>query len=175
MYTIYHVLNILLNIYYEFEKRKSSIISWYSANRKQPHGWWYYCMVHYDEWMSLLAKLIHFLKIFSFLTITIMFGYINSFGVYQNLYIWFNTTLVLVISWIGVTQIFFLLAITLPEGKHLDIGYFYLTILIRSLIYMFLWEHFSICYSHLPTIIIDCSCYQCVIWINSSNYIFHRN
>jgi len=79
-------------------------------------------MIHCDGRVSLLAKLIHFLKIFSFLNVATTFGYTNSFGVYQDLYTRSNTASASVVSWIGATQIFFLLAMALPGGKLLDMG-----------------------------------------------------
>ncbi|KAF8882584.1 MFS general substrate transporter [Infundibulicybe gibba] len=72
-----------------------------------------------------------------FLTVATTFGYANSFGVYQDLYTRSNTASASAISWIGSTQLFFLLAMALPGGKLLDMGYFRITTLIGSLIYVF--------------------------------------
>lgn len=72
-----------------------------------------------------------------FLTVATTFGYANSFGVYQDLYTRSHTASASAISWIGSTQLFFLLAMALPAGKLLDMGYFRTTTLVGSLIYVF--------------------------------------
>lgn len=94
-------------------------------------------MVHCDRRVSWLTELNHCLNVFSFLIIATTFGYTNSFGVYQDLYTRSNTASASAVSWIGATQIFFLLAMALPGGKLLDMGYFRLTTLAGSLIYVF--------------------------------------
>jgi len=65
------------------------------------------------------------------------FGYSNSFGVYQDLYTRSNTASASAISWIGATQIFFIFAMALPAGKLLDMGYFRLTTIVGTIIYVF--------------------------------------
>ncbi|KXN80861.1 Riboflavin transporter MCH5 [Leucoagaricus sp. SymC.cos] len=82
-----------------------------------------------------------------FLTVATTFSYTNSFGVYQDLYMRSNTASASVVSWIGSTQIFFLLAMALPGGKLLDMGYFCITTLVGSLIFVFLLFMLSICHT----------------------------
>ena len=94
-------------------------------------------MVHCVGRVSRPIVIIHCLNVFSFLTVAATFGYTNSFGVYQDLYTRSNTASASAVSWIGSTQIFFLLAMALPGGKLLDMGYFRTTTLVGSLIYAF--------------------------------------
>ncbi|TFK41529.1 MFS general substrate transporter [Crucibulum laeve] len=63
-------------------------------------------------------------------------GYVNSFGVYQDAYTRSHAASPSSISWIGSTQIFLLLAMGLPAGKLLDLGYFRQTMLAGSIIYV---------------------------------------
>ncbi|KIJ42187.1 hypothetical protein M422DRAFT_171278, partial [Sphaerobolus stellatus SS14] len=65
------------------------------------------------------------------------FGYIYSFGVYQDLYVRAGTSTSSNISWIGSVQLFFFVAMGLPAGALLDKGYFRITVFIGSLIYIF--------------------------------------
>jgi len=78
-----------------------------------------------------------FLTIVRLLTVTTTFGYSNSFGVYQELYTRSNTASAFAVSWIGATQIFFMLSMSLPAGKLLDMGYFRLTTIVGTLLYVF--------------------------------------
>ncbi|KAF9228324.1 MFS general substrate transporter [Gyrodon lividus] len=64
-------------------------------------------------------------------------GYINAFGVYQDIYTRSHTASASNVSWIGSTQLFFLLAAGLPAGKLLDMGYFRYTNIFGSLLYVF--------------------------------------
>ena len=68
---------------------------------------------------------------------TATFGYTNAFGVYQDLYTRSHAASTSRISWIGSTQLFFLIATGLPAGKLLDAGYFRHTTFIGSLIFVF--------------------------------------
>ncbi|CAA7270140.1 unnamed protein product [Cyclocybe aegerita] len=79
------------------------------------------------------------------LAVATTFGYANSFGVYQDLYTRSNTASASAISWIGSTQLFFLLAGALPGGKLLDMGYFRHTTLVGSIIYVFCLFMVSLC------------------------------
>ncbi|RDB19803.1 Riboflavin transporter MCH5 [Hypsizygus marmoreus] len=72
-----------------------------------------------------------------FITTTASVGYVNSFGVYQDIYTRSGVASVSKISWIGSTQIFFMLAMGLPGGKLLDMGYFRLNMLIGSAVFVF--------------------------------------
>ncbi|RDB17216.1 Riboflavin transporter MCH5 [Hypsizygus marmoreus] len=72
-----------------------------------------------------------------FLITSVTFGYVNAFGVYQDIYTRSGTASASRISWIGSTQIFFLLAMGLPAGKLLDMGYFRHTTLAGSVIFVF--------------------------------------
>ncbi len=65
------------------------------------------------------------------------FGYVNAFGVYQDVYTRAGTASPSAISWIGSTQLFFLLAMGLPGGILLDKGYFRITLAAGSLLYVF--------------------------------------
>ncbi|KIM75300.1 hypothetical protein PILCRDRAFT_680559 [Piloderma croceum F 1598] len=65
------------------------------------------------------------------------FGYISSFGVYQDLYVLAGTASSFNVSWIGSTQLWFFIAMGLPAGGLLDKGYFKHLILVGSIIYVF--------------------------------------
>lgn len=71
------------------------------------------------------------------LVVVVTFGYSNSFGVYQDVYTRSHAASASNVSWVGSTQLFFLLAMGLPAGKLLDMGYMRYTNLIGSLIYVF--------------------------------------
>ncbi|KAF5372624.1 hypothetical protein D9758_005190 [Tetrapyrgos nigripes] len=68
---------------------------------------------------------------------TATFGYANAFGVYQDIYTRSGAASASRISWIGSTQLFFLMAMGLPAGKLLDMGYFRQTTLFGSVLYIF--------------------------------------
>ncbi|KAF4568226.1 hypothetical protein EYR36_010235 [Pleurotus pulmonarius] len=53
----------------------------------------------------------------------VTFGYVNAFGVYQDIYTRSQAATASNVSWIGSTQLFFLFAMGLPAGKLLDMGY----------------------------------------------------
>jgi len=72
-----------------------------------------------------------------FLVTMTTFGYTNAFGVYQEVYTLAGAASPSRISWIGSTQMFFLLGMSLPAGKLLDMGYFRQTTIIGSIIYIF--------------------------------------
>ncbi|KAF8523759.1 MFS general substrate transporter, partial [Hysterangium stoloniferum] len=65
------------------------------------------------------------------------FGYISSFGVYQDFFTRSGTASSSNVSWIGSTQLFFFAAMGPPTGKLLDKGYFRQTVLAGSIIYTF--------------------------------------
>ena len=65
------------------------------------------------------------------------FGYVNAFGVYQDLYTRSGAASAERISWIGSTQIFFLIGMGLPSGKLFDMGYFRTTMIVGSVLYVF--------------------------------------
>ncbi|KAF9494660.1 hypothetical protein BDN71DRAFT_974481 [Pleurotus eryngii] len=65
------------------------------------------------------------------------FGYVNAFGVYQDIYTRSQAGTASNVSWIGSTQLFFLFAMGLPVGNLLDMGYLRQTNLVGSLIYVF--------------------------------------
>ncbi|KIJ30595.1 hypothetical protein M422DRAFT_106460, partial [Sphaerobolus stellatus SS14] len=71
-----------------------------------------------------------------FLATSATFGYVNAFGVYQDVYTRAGTASPSKISWIGSTQLFFLLAMALPAGKLLDLGYFRQTVFCGSILYV---------------------------------------
>lgn len=73
----------------------------------------------------------------SWLALAATFGYNNAFGVYQDLYTRSHAASTSRISWIGSTQLFFLVAMALPAGKLLDSGYFRATTLAGSVLYVF--------------------------------------
>ncbi|KDQ24022.1 hypothetical protein PLEOSDRAFT_1048021 [Pleurotus ostreatus PC15] len=68
---------------------------------------------------------------------TVTFGYVNAFGVYQDIYTRSQAATASNVSWIGSTQLFFLFAMGLPAGKLLDMGYLRQTNLVGSLICLF--------------------------------------
>ena len=92
-------------------------------------------------WVHQLVSSILCLNLSSLLTVAATFGYSNSFGVYQDLYTRSSTASASAISWIGATQIFFIFAMALPAGKLLDMGYFRLTTIVGSIIYVFSWAY----------------------------------
>ncbi|KIM82760.1 hypothetical protein PILCRDRAFT_820057 [Piloderma croceum F 1598] len=65
------------------------------------------------------------------------FGYISSFGVYQDLYVLSGTSSSSNISWIGSVQVWCFMAMSLPAGSLLDKGYFKCVVLLGSIIYIF--------------------------------------
>ncbi|RDB20144.1 Riboflavin transporter MCH5 [Hypsizygus marmoreus] len=67
----------------------------------------------------------------------VTFGYANAFGVYQDIYTRAGTASPSRISWIGSTQLFFLLGMGLPAGKLVDMGYFRHAIFVGSVIFVF--------------------------------------
>ncbi|THU92260.1 MFS general substrate transporter [Dendrothele bispora CBS 962.96] len=71
------------------------------------------------------------------LTAMATFGYTNAFGVYQDIYTRSGAASASRISWIGSTQMFFMLAMALPAGKLLDMGYFRQATLFGSVLYVF--------------------------------------
>ncbi|THU98498.1 MFS general substrate transporter [Dendrothele bispora CBS 962.96] len=79
-------------------------------------------------WMSVIG---------GFCVTTATFGYANAFGVYQDIYTRSGAASPSRISWIGSTQLFFLLAMGLPAGKLMDMGYFRQTTLFGSVLYVF--------------------------------------
>ncbi|CAA7262221.1 unnamed protein product [Cyclocybe aegerita] len=79
------------------------------------------------------------------ITVATTFGYANSFGVYQDFYTRSHTASASAISWIGSTQLFCLLAMALPAGKLLDMGYFRLTTMVGTFVYVFSLFMVSIC------------------------------
>jgi hypothetical protein len=66
-----------------------------------------------------------------------MFGYISAFGVYQDYYTRTHAMSTTRASWVGSTQLFFMLFMATPAGKLLDMGYFRHTNIIGSLLYVF--------------------------------------
>ncbi|KAF5348380.1 hypothetical protein D9758_010933 [Tetrapyrgos nigripes] len=71
------------------------------------------------------------------LAVMATFGYTNAFGVYQDVYTRSGAASAFRISWIGSTQMFFMLAMALPAGKLLDMGYFRQATLFGSVLYVF--------------------------------------
>lgn len=82
----------------------------------------------YHAWSTLIG---------AWLILIATFGYTNAFGVYQDLYTRADTESASKISWIGSTQLFFLVAMGLPAGKLLDKGYFRHTTIFGSVLYVF--------------------------------------
>lgn len=80
---------------------------------------------------------------------TVTFGYVNAFGVYQDIYTRSQAATASNVSWIGSTQLFFLFAMGLPAGKLLDMGYLRQTNLVGSLIYVF--SLFMVSLAHTDT------------------------
>ncbi|TFY78804.1 hypothetical protein EWM64_g5208 [Hericium alpestre] len=71
------------------------------------------------------------------LTLTCTFGYVNAFGVYQDLYTREHAASASRISWIGGTQLFLLIGMGIVAGKLLDLGYFRQTTFVGSVIFTF--------------------------------------
>ena len=80
----------------------------------------------------MLANVAH-----SFLTLVATFGYISAFGVYQDLYTTVYGMSSSRASWIGSTQLCFMLMGALPAGKLLDLGYFRQTTFFGSILFVF--------------------------------------
>lgn len=80
--------------------------------------WWYEAAFH--RWFSLFAT----------------FGYANAFGVYQDYYTRSGSASASSISWIGSTQLFFLLGTAFPAGKLFDMGYCRQLIFCGGLLYI---------------------------------------
>ncbi|KAJ3479796.1 hypothetical protein NLI96_g8806 [Meripilus lineatus] len=64
------------------------------------------------------------------------FGYANAFGVYQDYYTRSGSASASSISWIGSTQLFFLLGTAFPAGKLFDMGYCRQLIFCGGLLYI---------------------------------------
>ncbi|KAI0057047.1 MFS general substrate transporter [Artomyces pyxidatus] len=73
----------------------------------------------------------------AFLTTFCTFGYANAFGVFQDYYTRSHAASTTRISWVGSTQLYLLIAMGLPAGKLLDMGYFRQTVFAGSCIYVF--------------------------------------
>ncbi|KAI0723230.1 MFS general substrate transporter [Earliella scabrosa] len=82
----------------------------------------------YHAWATLVG---------GFFVAVVTFGYVNAFGVYQDVYTRAGAASPSAISWIGSTQLFLLLAMGLPGGILLDKGHFRVTLAAGSLLYAF--------------------------------------
>ncbi|KAF8885236.1 MFS general substrate transporter [Gymnopilus junonius] len=78
------------------------------------------------------------------------FGAALSFGVFQDYYtrVFLNEHSPSAISWIGSTQLFLDFAVGLPTGKLYDAGYFRLTMVAGSLLYVFSFFMLSLAKPH---------------------------
>ncbi|KIK65077.1 hypothetical protein GYMLUDRAFT_123169, partial [Collybiopsis luxurians FD-317 M1] len=72
-----------------------------------------------------------------FCVVMVTFGYTNSFGVYQDWYTRSHNASPSAVSWVGSTQLCFLIAMGLPSGKLLDLGYFHYILPAGSILYTF--------------------------------------
>ncbi|KAI0031761.1 major facilitator superfamily domain-containing protein [Vararia minispora EC-137] len=81
-----------------------------------------------EAWCTLLG---------AWLILIATFGYTSAFGVYQDFYTRSGVTSTSRISWIGSTQLFLMLFISVPAGKLLDAGYFRQTTAFGSALYVF--------------------------------------
>ncbi|KIL66135.1 hypothetical protein M378DRAFT_75791 [Amanita muscaria Koide BX008] len=81
-------------------------------------------------WLALLG---------SFLAQFTSFGYLNSFGVYEDYYVrtYLPNYTASQISWIGSTQLFIVLSMSMLSGRAFDAGYFYHVIIAGSLLFSF--------------------------------------
>ncbi|KAI0057035.1 MFS general substrate transporter [Artomyces pyxidatus] len=71
------------------------------------------------------------------LTAFCTFGYTYAFGVFQDYYTISHAASSSRISWVGSTQLCLLVAMGLPAGRLLDMGYFRQTVFAGSCIYVF--------------------------------------
>ncbi|KAL0565459.1 hypothetical protein V5O48_016566 [Marasmius crinis-equi] len=71
-----------------------------------------------------------------FFALTAVFGYQNAFGVYQDVYVRSGAASAQAVSWIGSTQLALMVALGLPAGKMLDLGYFKAITVTGSVIYV---------------------------------------
>ena len=67
-----------------------------------------------------------------------VFGMSNSFGVFQAFYTQSGTASSTGVAWIGSTQGFLMIFMSLPAGRLVDLGYFRPTLLAGSVGYAFL-------------------------------------
>ncbi|KAI0057037.1 MFS general substrate transporter [Artomyces pyxidatus] len=79
-------------------------------------------------WLTLVGAM---------LTTFCTFGYTYAFGVFQDYYTRSHAASASRISWIGSTQLCLLIAMGLPAGKLLDMGYFRQTVFAGSCLYVF--------------------------------------
>ncbi|KZT05812.1 MFS general substrate transporter [Laetiporus sulphureus 93-53] len=79
-------------------------------------------------WMSILG---------GFIVLFCTLGYLNSFGVYQAYFTLAGTSSSSNISWIGSLQLFLTFFMGLPAGRLLDKGYFRITTIVGSLLFVF--------------------------------------
>jgi hypothetical protein len=62
---------------------------------------------------------------------------VTAFAVFQDLYVRSDAATPSEASWIGSIQLFFAIGMGLPAGKLLDMGYFKITHLVGSILYIF--------------------------------------
>ena len=65
------------------------------------------------------------------------FGYAQSFGVYEDLYVLAGASTPSNIAWIGSFQLFMIFAMGLPAGKLFDAGYFHHIQIAGALLFVF--------------------------------------
>ncbi|KAI0045801.1 MFS general substrate transporter [Auriscalpium vulgare] len=80
-----------------------------------------------DAWMTLFS---------AWLAITTTSGYAFSVGVYQDIYSREHDTSVISEGWIGATQLFLMLAVSLPAGMQHDSGQFLSLFQVGSIIFV---------------------------------------
>ncbi|KAK7689098.1 hypothetical protein QCA50_007789 [Cerrena zonata] len=65
------------------------------------------------------------------------FGYAQSFGVYEDLYVLAGASTPSNVAWIGSFQLFMVFAMGLPAGKLFDAGYFHHIQIAGALLFVF--------------------------------------
>ncbi|CAL1703585.1 unnamed protein product [Somion occarium] len=65
------------------------------------------------------------------------FGYVQSFGVYEDLYVLAGASTPSNVAWIGSFQLFMIFAMGLPAGKLFDAGYFHHLQIAGALLFVF--------------------------------------
>jgi hypothetical protein len=73
----------------------------------------------------------------AWLTAFTTYGYLNAFGVYQDLYTRSHTASASQVAWIGALQYFFVIALGPISGALLDRGYFKPMMACASALYVF--------------------------------------
>ncbi|KZT05783.1 MFS general substrate transporter [Laetiporus sulphureus 93-53] len=106
-------------------------------------------------WMSVLG---------GFIVLFCTFGYSNSFGVYQAYFTLAGTSSSSNISWIGSLQLFLAFSMGLPAGRLLDKGYFRITTIVGSVLFVFSMFMLSLTDPHDGLLLVPAQSVQAHHW-----------